>query len=440
MKKNIIALLAALLLLMSTGGCGDSAAVPENSAQLPVQDTESVQDTEPAQDTESVQDTEPAQDTESVQADDNQDTAAGQDTPEKPGTKSDPQGQESAEKDDALPVDEKTEDEKLMDAVAEILHNYADSLPIDEEKLVDTILEVCSTQALPETDLSACVVDVRSANPYDVDWFYGPDYLCMITPASDEWDDLFDVEYYKKTFPMLAIQFHNDDDDLWLHFRTVGLHEGRQGSESFNVKAFMDTCPAWLREKFGDNYACYYLYWIYSDKVDRSADLSGKDCPKQMTAVMTLIQKEELRLINEERENLGVEPLVFDSELAAIANYRCWTNAAESYYAHDWAKQNNAPLWDMVYAIGGNTFSENTTTSYDPPRSANRCYYSYYASPPHYEAMVDSEYGVVGSSNLYAGDLSPKDYDNIHSEALRQTRYVHFDTFMDTADTALNPN
>lgn len=401
-EKNIITLLAALLLLMSTGGCGDSAAVPENSAQLPVQDTESVQDTEPAQDTES------------VQANDNQDTAAGQDTPEKPGTKSDPQGQESAEKDDAL--------------------------PIDEEKLVDTILEVCSTQALPETDLSACVVDVRSANPYDVDWFYGPDYLCMITPASDEWDDLFDVEYYKKTFPMLAIQFHNDDDDLWLHFRTVGLHEGRQGSESFNVKAFMDTCPAWLREKFGDNYACYYLYWIYSDKIDRSADLSGKDCPKQMTAVMTLIQKEELRLINEERENLGVEPLVFDSELAAIANYRCWTNAAESYYAHDWAKQNNGPLWDMVYAIGGNTFSENTTTTYDPPRSYSRCYYSYYASPPHYEAMVDSEYGVVGNSNLYAGDLSPKDYDNIHSEALRQTRYVHFDTFMDTADTALNPN
>ena len=128
----------------------------------------------------------------------------------------------------------------------------------------------------------------------------------------------------------------------------------------------MDTCPAWLREKFGDNYACYYLYWVYSDKVDRSADLSGKDCPKQMTAVMTLIQKDELRLINEERERLGVEPLVFDSELAAIANYRCWTNAAESYYAHDWAKQNNGPLWDMVYAIGGNTFSENTTTTLRP--------------------------------------------------------------------------
>ena len=94
----------------------------------------------------------------------------------------------------------------------------------------------------------------------------------------------------------------------------------------------------------------------------------------------------------------------------------------------------------MVYAIGGNVFSESTTTTHDPPRSTSRCYYSYYVSPPHYESMIDSEYGVVGNSNLYAGDLSPKDYDNIHSGIPRQTRYVHFDTFMDTADTALNPN
>ena len=39
---------------------------------------------------------------------------------------------------------------------------------------------------------------------------------------------------------------------LLQHFQTVGIHEGRQGCEGFNVAAYQKNCDAKLREAFGD--------------------------------------------------------------------------------------------------------------------------------------------------------------------------------------------
>lgn len=318
---------------------------------------------------------------------------------------------------------------------ADALESEAESdTRTEDEKLADRILEACSVKATVETRFDACVVDVRtSVNPYDVIWDYGDDYNYFAYTNMEIWDTIFDVAYYKNEFPILAMLYHDDESLLYDHFLTVGTHEGRQGSRNFNVKAFMEACPDWIREKFGDNYACYYLYYVHSGQVDRTADYSGNGCPKQMTVVMTVVQAEELGNINKERKRLGADPLGFDSELAAFANYRCWINAAENYAAHDWAKQNNDFLWDVVDMLHGNRISENTTSRFNRWHISG-WYYGYAGSESHHDAMVDEGFGFVGNSNVYACDNTLEQYKDYRSD----TRWVHFDVFMDTLDTALN--
>lgn len=58
-------------------------------------------------------------------------------------------------------------------------------------------------------------------------------FLCLLLNACD-WSLVFDADYYKKAFPMLAVQYHQDNALLLEHFQTVGIHEGRQGSANFN--------------------------------------------------------------------------------------------------------------------------------------------------------------------------------------------------------------
>lgn len=322
-----------------------------------------------------------------------------------------------------------------MPAVAEPVGTEPDDRTADE-KLIDDILEACSTKAIVETDFSACVVDVRTArNPYDVYWDYGPLYTNMAYSFNPAWDYVFDAEYYKSAFPALALLYHGDDALLKQHFITVGIHEGRQGNASFNVKTFMDGCSSELRGAFGDNYECYYLYWLYSAEVDRNADMSAHGNPQQMTAIMTAVQKEEFDAINAERERKGSQPVEFDSELAAIANYRAWINADENWDAHDWAIQNNDALWDVIGLVKGDTLSENTTSRFR--EEYNNWARGYISSTAHRNAMVDTRFNFTGNSNVYACDNTLPQY----AAAWRSdTRYIHFDVFMGTLDTALHNN
>lgn len=307
----------------------------------------------------------------------------------------------------------------------------------EDEKLADRILAAGSTKAAAETDVRACVVDVRKEknphNPYDVMWDYSDDFILMFLLYIDDLHYVFDAEYYKAAFPMLAIQHQQSDIWLKVHFTTVGIHEGRQGSEHFNVKAYMDSCPDWIREKFGDNYACYYLYWLLSDEVDRSVPVTGENCPKQMTAVLTAVQREELNLINQLRKEVGVEPLVFDSEMGAIANYRAWINAHDNWAAHDWTKQHLPEFWDMMALIDGKGFSENTTSRFQ--KYYNSWFYGYKNSQAHYDAMVKPSYNFIGCSNAYACANTLERYQDRSSD----TRICHFDVFIETLSTALHP-
>ena len=127
----------------------------------------------------------------------------------------------------------------------EVINNiklgYTD-LTINE---LDTI---CNVEADVQTDIKKCYVDLtNAANPYDVVYNYGDEYNKLI--AECDWSLVFDVNYYISEFPCLALLYHNDADLLLQHFQTVGIHEGRQGSASFNVYADFSS-PLMSEESF----------------------------------------------------------------------------------------------------------------------------------------------------------------------------------------------
>ena len=55
------------------------------------------------------------------------------------------------------------------------------------------------------------------SNPYDVEWDYGELYDAYIEEA--DWSLVFDAEYYKQAFPMLATLYHENDELLLEHHR-----------------------------------------------------------------------------------------------------------------------------------------------------------------------------------------------------------------------------
>ncbi len=300
--------------------------------------------------------------------------------------------------------------------------------PTPEERRIanmEMYLDYCSAQATVETARSACVIDVRTAeNPYDVVWDYGRHYNDMVGYC--DWSMVFDADYYMAQFPMLAYQYHYDEDLLLQHFQTVGVHEGRQGSDSFNVADYMSKCPEDVRDMFGDCYAAYYFYWMRAE-TNRTVDVSGKNQPKQMTVVMTAMQAYELEQVNTLREKNGVEPLVFDSELAAFGNFRAWVDATEDLELHEWLHANVPEVTKIVKMLNGVDVSENTVKHYGA--QIINWYNLYYNSKAHRAAMLNPDNIYIGCSNAYIGDCEHKP---------RGTVMVELDMFAGSLSTPMN--
>lgn len=260
-------------------------------------------------------------------------------------------------------------------------------------------------------------VDVNDEhNPYDLVWQYGDaktekgsDFgkLYASYVAAADWTLVFDAEYYKKAFPMLAMLYHDDDALLLEHFQTVGVHEGRQGSENFNVSVYMAHCGKDLLEAFGDNYECYYFYYMLnygSEQKVETAGVYGTD-PLWLDLELTLAQSTELNQVNRYREEVGADPLVLDPENMAFANYRAWYNATHSVHGHGWLNDLQNKEVDTVFDIlGVGHLGENTLTQL---RTASRnTSFGVYAhlyrdSKSHYEAMVRTKYVCLGVSHQY---------------------------------------
>lgn len=287
---------------------------------------------------------------------------------------------------------------------------------------VEAISEICGLRSTVEKKIANCYVDMENTNnPYDVTWDYGEAYNAYVDAC--DWSLVFDADYYMDTFPMLAELYHYDEDLLLVHFQTVGIHEGRQGSADFNVSAYATNADSELYDTFGRNFEGYYIYYMLNYETEKDIDTvnnaDGTPTLVQYTQKLTALQRAELEGINEYRAELGREPLVFDSELAAAANLRAYLNASLSMGAHGWANENINEIYSWIDILGADTFSENTVTVYHSVYKGQTRVEDYANSEAHYEAMTAARFNFTGVSNTYTGvDLTSQ-----------------FDVFTGTLDT-----
>ena len=264
-------------------------------------------------------------------------------------------------------------------------------------------------QATVETNSYACVVYTDySDNPYDFIWDYGSEYQAYVDAC--DWTLVFDAEYYKTTFPMLALQYHDDDALLLQHFQTVGIHEGRQGNASFNVCAYANNCSDEVYDSFGRNFAAYYIYYMMNYETESTVNTvsrdSGNPVYQQMTCVYTALQLTELNSVNGYRAEVNVADIAINSELCALANYRAYLNSHDGYIAHDWAI-NNDPLIRQYLELMGSTnekYAENTVTQHNS--IVGNYAAQYRTSDSHYRQMINGEYNMIGCSNLYYSEAA----------------------------------
>ena len=269
----------------------------------------------------------------------------------------------------------------------------------------EDILRISTLKATCETDYNACYVNVYSEhNPYDVVWDYGKEYQAYVDAC--DWSLVWDYNYYINTFPMLAVAYHYDEDLLLEHFQTVGIHEGRQGSAGFNVEAFKmnSNCPNYNNE-FAAYFFDYMLKYDSYKNVNTVYKENGKTVYTQYKTLYTIAQTRELNSVNAYRAEVNAEALYAESELTYFANFRCYVNLTENYYAHDWFAANNfesAEKYSRLLDPSVQNISENCIhgclagfpTDYI-------CATDYRASQAHYEAMIDTMYDSIGVSHIY---------------------------------------
>lgn len=293
-------------------------------------------------------------------------------------------------------------------ASAPMLHADAKSLPDDAA----SISKVCSVRASCQDDPDASVIwsDGSKGNPYDVVWDYGEDYAGYVDAC--DWSLIFDADFYMEKFPMLALQYHYDEDLLLMHYQTVGIHEGRQASKGFNPTAYMVNSDKSVQQVFGTDPAPYCIYYMMHYDTEKSVDTvernDGGRTPLQYKQVLTWYQSKELEQVNAYREEKGAGPVRIDSEMSAFASYRAYLNAHEGYEAHDWLLDNydngngkSGKAVETMVSDDDYHFSENTVTMHGPrPAPKNIAAKNYYKSKEHREAMLDAEYVYIGISNM----------------------------------------
>ena len=314
----------------------------------------------------------------------------------------------------------------------------ASSNPKEEETLrvgpgLADIAQLIGLEAGVEKRRLDCAVDVdEGENPYDVTWDYGELYDAFVQEV--DWDLLFDGDYYIRTFPGLAHLYHKDKALLLQHFQTVGIHEGRQGCEGFNVAAYQKNCDAKLREAFGDHYECYYFYYAMNQKTQKEIVTTGSE-KKQLATKLTYMQQMELDKINEYRAEVGAAPLEYDAELSALACYRAYIDALEDWDAHDWlqADENQDEINRIIEMVGANLWGENTVHGYPQTKDYalsqggfTAWYINYRYSQSHYDAMIAEKYHYVGSANCYVSDYKKENPEHPKANAV----YVQFDVFV----------
>lgn len=106
----------------------------------------------------------------------------------------------------------------------------------------------------------------------------------LMAPDCEDLESILDMSYYVNYNPSVLARVQSgelslDDQSIAIDFMTVGMPQGLQGNEEFNLEIFKKNYPD-LAEAFGSDNGTYYIYYlIYGKEKNLVADhlLSGTD-------------------------------------------------------------------------------------------------------------------------------------------------------------------
>ncbi len=139
---------------------------------------------------------------------------------------------------------------------------------------------------------------------------------------------IFDAEFYKETYPVLAYLYEYDDEALAQHFFTVGLYEGRQGCKDFNVNAYMKAKYSTSSDyKNNTNLAKYYVEYALNRAYGATKTYPATNNSKLQLRLYDPCFDTYLETVNEYRVKEGLPEYsvlsVYDqAEANALANFR----------------------------------------------------------------------------------------------------------------------
>lgn len=220
-------------------------------------------------------------------------------------------------------------------------------------------------------------------------------------------DKLFDYDFYCEEYPAVALLHEYDEDALKQHFYSVGLFEGRQACENFNVDNYTAETT---------NLGKYFIEYATSNN-DVSYEMTEDDV-RQIRLYDIAFEAYVLEVADQHQSSAFVERMAnpyIQGEINAIATYRSRfelnNHAARGHalindfnddviipmYNIDWFSENKFTQGYEDYAYDeANDFLNNVDIATD----YNLMGY-WYMCDAHYNAAISRDNRYVGCGHVY---------------------------------------
>lgn len=222
-------------------------------------------------------------------------------------------------------------------------------------------------------------------------------------------DKLFDYDFYCEKYPSLAMLFEYDEEALKQHFYSVGMFEGRQAIDSFNVDNYTTD---------NDDFGTYYIKYVTTSDSNNSYKKSSSD-KTQIRLYDVGFDSYVADVTPDHKSSTYVKDLAspyVQGELNAQACHRVrfqlgdYTaqghNALTAYKTHT----NMLGVWGLKFSgtpFDGaeNAWTEHVTNVNSIPDLTDSMV-GWRQCDSHYQAAISAEYIYIGQSHPYV-DYNP---------------------------------
>lgn len=201
---------------------------------------------------------------------------------------------------------------------------------------------------------------------------------------------VFDADFYMETYPVLAYLYNYDEAALANHFYTVGMYEGRQGCEDFNVNAYMKAKYSTSSDyKNSENLAKYYVEYAMARFNGSTKTYPATDSSSLQLRLYAPCFDAYLESVNEYRIEEGLDEYeilsIYDqAEANAFVNCRARYDALDRY----------ANAHELAYEFGTQAKSDGIITSRTWTNGIAENKYTQKSDPYTFSNSLGDIYGI----------------------------------------------